>query len=138
MSEPNSELVDFERHVPRNLVICCDGTGNEYGSANSNVVKIYWTLSQQDKQNAYYHPGVGTLGAKNAFTAAGKWWTKVRGLAFGYGLSDNIADVYLFLMSRYRPGDRIFIFGFSRGSYTARALCGLLQMCGLLTLGNEA
>ena len=124
--------------MPRNLVICCDGTGNEYGSANSNLVKLYWALSEQDSQNAYYHPGLGTIGARNALTAVGKWWTKVRGLAFGYGLSDNIADVYSFLMGEFRPGDQIFIFGFSRGSYTARALCGLLHMCGLLTRGNEA
>jgi uncharacterized protein (DUF2235 family) len=34
----------------RNIVICCDGTGNQYGSDNSNVVKLYWTLSTQDKQ----------------------------------------------------------------------------------------
>ena len=66
MSEPGSEFVEVERNVPRDMVICWDGTGNEYGSANSNVVKLYWTLSEQDKQNAYYHPGVGMLGAKNA------------------------------------------------------------------------
>src|SRR5216683_4534549 len=124
--------------MPRNIVICCDGTGNQYGSANSNVVKLYWTLSAQDKQTAYYHPGVGTMGARNALSAVGKWWTKVRGLAFGYGFSDNIADVYSFLMNEFNPGDQIFIFGFSRGAYTARALCGLLHMCGLLTAGNEA
>jgi uncharacterized protein (DUF2235 family) len=124
--------------MPRNIVVCCDGTGNEYGAANSNVVKLYWTLSAQDKQIAYYHPGVGTMGARNALTAIGKWWTEVRGLAFGYGFSDNIADVYSFLMREFRPGDQIFIFGFSRGAYTARALCGLLRMFGLLTPGNEA
>src|SRR6266566_435638 len=124
--------------MPRNIVVCCDGTGNQYGSANSNVVKLYWTLSTQDKQTAYYHPGVGTMGARNALSAIGKWWTRVRGLAFGYGFSDNIADVYSFLMGEFNPGDRIFIFGFSRGAYTARALCGLLHMCGLLTPGNEA
>ncbi len=112
--------------MTRNIVICCDGTGNQYGSANSNVVKLYWTLSAQDKQVAYYHPGVGTMGSRNALTAVGKWWTRVRGLAFGYGFSDNIADVYLFLMNEFNPGDQIFIFGFSRGAYTARALCGLL------------
>ena len=123
--------------MPKNIVICCDGTGNEYGSANSNVVKLYWTLSAEEKQIAYYHPGVGTMGARNALSAAGKWWTKVRGLAFGYGFSDNIADVYSFLMNEYEPGDQVFIFGFSRGAYTARALCGLLHMCGLLTPGNE-
>jgi len=124
--------------MARNIVVCCDGTGNQYGSGNSNVVKLYWTLSEQDKQTAYYHPGVGTMGARNALTVVGKWWTKVRGLAFGYGFSDNIADVYSFLMGEFNPGDHIFIFGFSRGSYTARALCGLLHMCGLLTRGNEA
>jgi len=124
--------------MAHNIVICCDGTGNEYGSANSNVVKLYWTLTSNDQQCAYYHPGVGTMGARNALSVVGKWWTKVRGLAFGYGFSDNIADAYSFLMSRFRPGDRVFIFGFSRGSYTARALCGLLHMCGLLTPGNEA
>src|SRR5712692_840860 len=124
--------------MPRNIVICCDGTGNQYGSANSNVVKLYWTLSAQDKQTAYYHPGVGTMGSRNALTAVGKWWTRVRGLAFGYGFSENIADVYLFLMNEFNPGDQIFIFGFSRGAYTARALCGLLHMFGLLTPGNEA
>jgi uncharacterized protein (DUF2235 family) len=124
--------------MSKNIVICCDGTGNEYGYANSNVVKLYWTLSTQDKQVAYYHPGVGTMGARNALSAVGKWWTKVRGLAFGYGFSDNIADVYVFLMREFNPGDQVFIFGFSRGAYTARALCGLLHMFGLLTPGNEA
>jgi len=124
--------------MAKNIVICCDGTGNQYGSANSNVVKLYWTLSDNDKQTAYYHPGLGTMGARNALSTVGKWWTQVRGLAFGYGFSDNIADVYSFLMGEYKPDDKVFIFGFSRGAYTARALCGLLHMFGLLTPGNEA
>jgi uncharacterized protein (DUF2235 family) len=74
------------------------------------------------------------MGARNALTTVGKWWTEVRGLAFGYGFSDNVADVFSFLMGEFQPGDHVFIFGFS-GAYTARALCGLLHMCGLLTLG---
>jgi uncharacterized protein (DUF2235 family) len=138
-SVPNPGRPGAGAPTSRNIVICCDGTGNQYGSANSNVVKLYWTLSAQDKQIGYYHPGVGTMGARNALSVAGKWWTKVRGLAFGYGYSDNIADVYSYLMGEYRSSeDKIFIFGFSRGAYTARALCGLLHMCGLLTPGNEA
>jgi uncharacterized protein (DUF2235 family) len=124
--------------MPRNIVVCCDGTGNQYGAANSNVVKLYWTLSAPEKQVAYYHPGVGTMGARNALTALGKSWTTARGLAFGYGLSENLADVYSFLMREFSPGDQIFIFGFSRGAYIARALCGILHMFGLLTAGNEA
>src|SRR5882762_4963641 len=124
--------------MSRNIVICCDGTGNQYGTANSNVVKLYSTLSANDKQTAYYHPGLGTMGARNALSTVGKWWTQLRGKAFGYGFSDNIADAYSFLMEQYKPDDKIFIFGFSRGAYTARALCGLLRMFGLLTPGNEA
>jgi uncharacterized protein (DUF2235 family) len=68
------------------------------------VVKLYWTLSEQDKQIAYYHPGVGTMGSKNALTAIGKWWTQVRGLAFGYGFSDNIADVMRLRAADYLLG----------------------------------
>ncbi len=59
------------------------------------------------------------------------------GLAFGYGISDNIADAYQFLMRNFEPGDRVYVFGFSRGAYTARALCGMLHVVGLLTKGNE-
>src|SRR5215813_15080371 len=122
----------------KHIVICCDGTGNEYGDANSNVVKLYQALQQTPNQLiAYYHPGVGTMGDKNALTEAGKKWTKFRGLAFGYGLSENIADAYRYLMETFEPDDRIYIFGFSRGAYTARALCGMLQMFGLLPRGSE-
>src|SRR5580704_10772833 len=98
--------------MPKNIVICCDGTGNEFGYSKSNVVKIYWALQSGANQVCYYHPGVGTMGARNALTDAGKTWTKVRGLAFGYGVSDNIADAYNFLMQTFEPGDQIYIFGF--------------------------
>ena len=125
--------------MSKKIVICCDGTGNEFGDTNSNVIKLYHTLNleNKDEQIAYYHPGVGTMGAKSALSATGRFWTKVKGLAFGYGLSDNIADAYECLMHMYEPGDQVFIFGFSRGAYTARALCGLLEMFGLLPPGNE-
>ncbi len=122
----------------KNIVICCDGTGNEYGEQNSNVEKLFSALdSSPGSQVSYYHPGVGTMGSKSALTWIGKTWTKIKGLAFGYGLSENIADAYRYLMLTYEPGDKIFIFGFSRGAYTARALCGMLEMFGLLSPGNE-
>lgn len=124
--------------MSKNIVICSDGTGNQFGELNSNVLKLYSTLViQPGVQTAYYHPGVGTMGARNALSSLGQWWTQVRGLAFGYGLSDNIADAYQFLMKEYEEGDRIYLFGFSRGAYTVRALGGLLHMFGLLRLGNE-
>jgi len=123
--------------MPKNIVICCDGTGNQFGEQNSNVVKLYKMLVCNPDQVAYYHPGVGTMGARNALTRIGKWWTRVIGLAFGYGISDNVADAYQFLMRAFETGDRVYIFGFSRGAYTARALCGVLHIVGLLTEGNE-
>src|SRR6266849_2792586 len=96
--------------MPRNIVICCDGTGNQYGSANSNVVKLYWTLSAQDKQTAYYHPGVGTMGARNALSVVGKWWTQVRGLVFRYEFSHMSAGVYAVVMRQFYAADNSFIF----------------------------
>jgi uncharacterized protein (DUF2235 family) len=89
-------------------------------------------------QLGYYHPGLGTMGAPNALSRIAQWWTRMLGLAFGYGLMANIADAYRFLMYHYEPGDRVFIFGFSRGAYTARALAAMLHMFGLFDTGNEA
>jgi uncharacterized protein (DUF2235 family) len=125
--------------MAKNLVVCCDGTGNEFGDNNSNVVKLYRMLERDPaRQVAYYHPGVGTMGAPNALTSTTKWCTRMLGLAFGYRVMDNIADAYRFLMNNHEPGDRLFIFGFSRGAYTARALCAMLTMFGLFDKGNEA
>ena len=124
--------------MAKNIVICCDGTGNEFGGSNSNVVKLYQGLVCDPGQLTYYHPGVGTLGARSALTQMGKWWTRLIGLAFGYGISDNVADAYRFLMRRFEPNDRVYVFGFGRGAYTARALCGMLHIVGLLTEDNEA
>jgi uncharacterized protein (DUF2235 family) len=122
----------------KKIVICCDGTGNEYGTQNSNVVKLYQCLDGSNgSQISYYHPGVGTMGDMRALSTAGKVWTKFRGLAFGYGFSQNIADAYQFLMQTFEDGDAVYIFGFSRGAYIARALCGMLEMFGLLCPGND-
>jgi uncharacterized protein (DUF2235 family) len=123
--------------MAKNIVICCDGTGNEFGDRNSNVIKFYKTLDCDSGQVAYYHPGVGTMGARSALSPIGKSWTRLIGLAFGYGVSDNIADAYQFLMRTFEPGDQVYVFGFSRGAYTARVLCGMLHIVGLLTRGNE-
>jgi uncharacterized protein (DUF2235 family) len=123
--------------MSKNIIICCDGTGNEFGESKSNVVKLYKSLICDATQIGYYHPGVGTMGARSALTGIAKWWTKVMGLAFGYGISDNVADAYQFLMRNFKPGDNIYVFGFSRGAYTARAICGMLHIVGLLTEGNE-
>ena len=125
--------------MSRNIVVCCDGTGNDFDdpSTDSNVVKLFETLVINDAQVAYYHPGVGTMGSPKARGWLDNQWTRVKGLAFGAGLIDNIADAYRYLMDTYSEGDRIFIFGFSRGAYTARALAGLLYVFGLLRPRND-
>lgn len=125
--------------MPKNIVICCDGTGNQFNlERNSNVVKLYSTLIINDRQIGYYHPGVGTMGAPAALHWYDRVWTQVKGLAFGYGLFEDVGRAYQYLMENYQEHDKIYLFGFSRGAYTVRALASLLKMFGLLCPGNEA
>jgi uncharacterized protein (DUF2235 family) len=127
----------------KKIFIFLDGTGNEFiagpdkGKANSNVVKLYTTLRIAGDQVAYYHPGVGTMGNPTIRFRIPRYWSMIKGLAFGAGFKANVLDAYRFLMEIYNDGDQIYIFGFSRGSYTARALASLLHGYGLLCRGNE-
>jgi uncharacterized protein (DUF2235 family) len=124
--------------MSKNIVICCDGTGNKFGDENSNVVKLYSTLVVDGvRQVGYYHPGVGTMGAPTAHNKISKAWSMAIGLVFGAGLLANVGDAYRYLMNVYADGDRVFLFGFSRGAYTVRAIAGMLHMFGLLSPGNE-
>ena len=126
--------------MSKNIVICCDGTGNgfENPDSDSNVVKLYSTLDfSGNAQVGYYHPGVGTMGNPMARNKISSAWSIVKGLAFGGGLLDNVGDAYRFLMDAYDDGDDIYLFGFSRGAYTVRALAGVMHMFGVLPAGNE-
>ena len=124
--------------MSRNLVICCDGTANEFAHNNTNVVKLYSLLRHDAAtQVAYYHPGIGTMEPAGALTTFTRKLTKLLGMAIGYGLANDIRDAYVFLMNQYQPGDRVFMFGFSRGAYTVRAVASLLHMYGLIRAGNE-
>jgi uncharacterized protein (DUF2235 family) len=126
--------------MPKNIVVCCDGTGNEFRESqrNTNVVKLFEVIVRDPaKQIAYYDPGVGTMSLPGFVTSLGKTTSIVLGLAFGYGITRNIEDAYAYLMARYEPGDRVFLFGFSRGAFTARALAGMLHVCGLLEKGSD-
>jgi uncharacterized protein (DUF2235 family) len=120
--------------MPKNIVICADGTGNKFRDRNTNVVKLYGVLDLSDptRQIAYYHAGVGTMGAPGALSQWSKRWTKVKGMAFGFGVTQAIGDIYSFLMDTFEPGDRVFLFGFSRGAYTVRAVAGMLHFLGLI------
>lgn len=113
---------------PRKLIVCCDGTWNRRDSADAatNVAKMARALRPIDdsgiSQLIYYHPGVGT----------GNRVDQILGGAFGVGLSANVQSAYAFMVDNYQPGDYIFLFGFSRGAYTARSLAGLISLIGLM------
>ncbi len=121
--------------MAKNIVVCCDGTGNEYGENNTNVVDMYEPVIRDKEQVAYYDPGVGTFSVFGR--TLGKKIGVMMGQGFGYGLTENIEDAYMYLMDRYEPGDKLFLFGFSRGAFTVRALAGMLHKVGLLQKGSN-
>ena len=120
--------------MPKNIIVCCDGTGNEYGQYNTNVVKLYEAIVRNAEQIAFYDPGVGTFSILGR--ELGRRVGILLGKGFGAGVQRNIEDAYQYLMDRYKPGDRLFLFGFSRGAFTVRALAGMLNLCGLLEKGS--
>lgn len=118
--------------MPKRLVLCCDGTGNELEGNLSNVLKLYRIAVKDDSQRVYYDPGIGTLGQRDEWSRIKQNAKGVFGLATGYGLDDNVLDAYRFLAEHFEDGDEIFLFGFSRGAYTVRVLAGFLHLIGLL------
>src|SRR5207237_10009340 len=112
--------------MPKNIVICCDGTGNQISWKLSNVLKLYRVLQKNADQLVYYSPGVGAVGDFDEWQRLKQEVKEVLGLATGYGLGGNVLDAYRFLCSHYEPGDAICLFGFSRGAYTVRVLAAFV------------
>ncbi len=115
----------------KRLVVCCDGTWNRPESEFvTNIEKIARSIEvEREKsggvsQPVHYVRGVGGLGYLT---------DRLIGGAFGAGLFANVLDAYRFLALNYVPEDEIFVFGFSRGAYTARSLVGMIDAIGLLT-----
>ena len=124
--------------MPKRIVLCLDGTSNKYAAANTNVVKLYAVLDRtRPDQLSYYQPGIGTIPPPGVWGKFKQWFITRLDLAIALLLSNHVSDAYRFLMRYYQDGDEIFIFGFSRGAYTARVLAGMLHKVGLLTQGNE-
>lgn len=112
--------------MAKRLVVCCDGTWNFADQpSKTNVSKVALSVRPGShagkEQRVYYHSGVGTQRRD-----------RLRGGAFGVGLSRNVLDAYRFLVETYEPEDELFLFGFSRGAFTARSLAGLLRNSGIL------
>lgn len=119
----------------KNIVVCYDGTSAEYGKYNTNVVKTFEAIERDDTQIAFYDPGVGTFSFLGR--VLGRRLGVLMGMAFGYGIRQNIEDGYEYLMNRFQEGDKVFIFGYSRGAYTARALAGMIHYFGILQKGSK-
>jgi len=124
--------------MQKNVVVCCDGTANEFAKDKTNVVKLYSTLHHEPGvQVTSYHPGIGTMEPPGAVTDIGRKTTRLLGMAVGYGLENDIRDAYVYIMRNFQPGDQLYLFGFSRGAYTVRAVASMLRMYGLIRAGHE-
>lgn len=129
---PTTETDLTGRRKKRRLILLLDGTNNEVEEDLSNVLKLYRMLDRGEDQAVYYHPGVGTMRLARSWGQFSQALDTYWGLATGWRLDDDILRAYQFLCERYRDGDEIMIFGFSRGAYTARAVAGLVYLLGLL------
>jgi len=116
----------------KNIIICSDGTGNStIKGRGTNVFKLFETVDlvghrtnpDLTPQLAFYDDGVGTEDFKPLKVFAGMT---------GFGLSRNVKQLYKELVRVYDPGDRIYLFGFSRGAFTVRTLAGLITACGMI------
>ena len=109
--------------MPKRIVFCADGTWQDPLN-NTNVYRMYKALTLSADQVTFYDDGVGA----DATGAA-----KIIEGAFGQGLVQKVLDGYTKIAHVFEPGDEIFLFGFSRGAYTARSLAGMIATCGLPT-----
>ncbi|MFK4766862.1 phospholipase effector Tle1 domain-containing protein [Rhizobium sp. ZW T2_16] len=130
--------------MSKNIVILFDGTSNEISADRTNILRLFGALERSEQQIVYYDPGVGTFGASNAWSKVYRNTIEIWGLATGWGMDQNIKEAYRFLIENYDPGtkdtngshtdrDRIYIFGFSRGAYSARVLAGFIHALGLMS-----
>ncbi|MEL6548857.1 MAG: DUF2235 domain-containing protein [Pseudomonadota bacterium] len=116
--------------MPKIIAVFCDGTwNNESIDIPTHVRKCAQACAQTDTQVAAYFSGVG---ARTRSTWAGTQFWKYGGGIFGWGLNQRIREAYAFVVENYEPGDRLMVFGFSRGAYTARSLVGMIRKCGIM------
>lgn len=126
-------------HKNRTLVLCFDGTGDQFSSDNSNIVQLFSMLVKDDPalQMVYYQAGIGTYCIPEMATPMMAKVSKTVDMMIGNHLNAHVMGGYEFLMENYNAGDKICIFGFSRGAYTARALAGMIHKVGLLPRCNH-
>jgi uncharacterized protein (DUF2235 family) len=132
--------------VPKNILIFSDGTGQAGGlTSDENVSNIYKLFRatrcgpdsdiDPSKQLTFYDPGLGSQPESGVFGAerAYRWLHNLVSQATGLGITMNIVDCYAAILQMWQPGDRVFLFGFSRGAYTVRCVAAVLSLCGVPT-----
>ncbi|WP_426533806.1 T6SS phospholipase effector Tle1-like catalytic domain-containing protein [Bradyrhizobium sp. McL0615] len=131
--------------IGRNIIIFSDGTGQRGGvyfdEARTNIYKLYRAARSgpdsnvpPERQLAYYDPGLGTQPESGgSLLRAWRAFYNLVSQATGLGITHNIIDCYTAIIQLWRPGDRIFLFGFSRGAYTVRCLATALCYSGIPT-----
>lgn len=122
----------------KNVVVCCDGTANEFAVDKTNVLRLFSVLERSALQTAGNFPGIGTMEPPGALSDIGRRVTRGLARAVGYGLEAEIRNASAFIMENLEEGDRLYLFGFSRGAYTVRAGASLLRMYGLLPRSSAA
>ncbi|KAF8349608.1 hypothetical protein F5887DRAFT_878546 [Amanita rubescens] len=132
-------IPDAAPFTGKTLVLCFDGTGDQFDSDNSNIVQLVSMLKKDDKtkQMVYYQAGIGTYTTPEIATPFMSNISKILDEMLAWNLDAHVMGGYEFLMQNYIAGDRICIFGFSRGSYTARSLAGMVHKVGLLPADNR-
>jgi len=125
--------------MPRNLVICCDGTNNSLESPPTNIrhLSVLAEITDPARQRVFYDVGGALHAAAGVRARIGAAFSRWSGSAFGTGLVEDVEQAYRELIEQYSEGDRVFLFGFSRGAHTVRVIAGLLHEYGLLRKGNE-
>lgn len=135
--------------MPKNILIFSDGTGQRGGihfdELRTNVYKLYRatrcgpdTVIDPRTQLAFYDPGLGT--DPTGRTPVIRVWRRFYNLvsfATGLGITRNIIDCYAAIIRMWQPGDRIYLFGFSRGAYTVRCVAAVLALCGVPTRDKD-
>lgn len=146
------------------LVLCFDGTGNDFAgdTSDTNIVKLYKMFKRDDDRQWHYYQrmynvlttvqsnksdkppaGIGTYTAGTDKVNVGpigqfqRSWSQTLDQGFGSSFDEHVIAGYKFLMRYYDTNDQIYIFGFSRGAFTARFLARMISEIGLLSRGNE-
>ncbi len=112
----------------KKIIYLCDGTWGKKGISNTNVFRMYTVLKRTNTQVVIYDKGVGT---------SGSWVRRMQGGAYGHGLDKGVRKGYRKIAEMYAPGDELYLFGFSRGAYTARSIAGMIAFCGLPTVDKS-